>query len=291
MLGPLLFLVYINDINEGITATCKLFADDCAAYKIITSPDDVAALQADLDKLQQWEHTWLMEFNPEKCENITITLKRKPTQSAYTIHDRVLAKRDTGKYLGVTLHKKLSWNTHIEATTKKARRTIGFLNRNLRSASPKVKQECYFTYARPTLEYACQVWDPHTAHNKSIIEGVQRAAARFVTGNYRTYEEGFMTNTLKSLGWGSLESRRADIKVTTLFNIRQGNLEAPIPPDYKPHHLSTRGHSQRYQLPHTGKGPLLHSFYPTTARMWNKLREETVQCETVDQFKAQLRAN
>ena len=68
VLGPLLFLVYINDLPAQVKSEARLFADDCLLYRKICSPDDRAALQRDLDSLQRWERDWLMAFNPDKCE-------------------------------------------------------------------------------------------------------------------------------------------------------------------------------------------------------------------------------
>ena len=81
VLGPLLFLVYINDLPECVTSTPRLFADDSALYRVIDSTEDAKALQDDLDRLQAWEAKWSMEFNPDKCEVIRITNKRRVIQT------------------------------------------------------------------------------------------------------------------------------------------------------------------------------------------------------------------
>jgi hypothetical protein len=65
-LGPLLFLVYMNNLLSNVNATSRLFADDCLLYRTIKTTDDAESLQNNLDTLQQWEKDWLMSFNPEK---------------------------------------------------------------------------------------------------------------------------------------------------------------------------------------------------------------------------------
>jgi len=75
VLGPLLFLVYINDLPNRVSSTARLFADDCLLYRRIYDTHDTKTLPADLDRLQEWEADWLMEFNPTKCEVITISKK------------------------------------------------------------------------------------------------------------------------------------------------------------------------------------------------------------------------
>ena len=92
-------------------------------YRIIKSADDKIRLQNDLDRLQQREKDWLMGFNPDKCEVITIRNKRKTISGAYFINQQQLKKTDKAKYLGITIHSKLSWSHHINDTTKKANYT------------------------------------------------------------------------------------------------------------------------------------------------------------------------
>ena len=98
VVGPLLFLVYINDMPEVVNSTARLFADDCLLYRSISSPEDAIALQADLTNLEAWEKKWQMDFNPDKCEVLRVTLKRKPIVCNYNIHGKVLQTVPAAKY-------------------------------------------------------------------------------------------------------------------------------------------------------------------------------------------------
>ena len=133
VLGPLLFLLYINDLPDYIDhgSTARLFADDCVLYRTIRSVDDAQKLQKDLEALQRWEKDWLMEFHPQKCQVLHITNRRSPLREPYNIHGHVLEEVDSAKYLGVNIHRTLNWNTHINAVAKKANATRSFLQRNI----------------------------------------------------------------------------------------------------------------------------------------------------------------
>ena len=185
VLGPLLFLIFINDLPDHATSsTTRLFADDSVLYKRITTPEDSKLLQDDLDALVDWETKWSMRFNASKCQLLRITNKRKPILASYSIHEHELELVDAAKYLGVHIDSKLSFNTHVDAVTKKANSTRAFLSRNLSHCSRKIKETSYKTFVRPIAEYAASAWDPHTQRNVKKIEQIQRSSARFVTGNY-----------------------------------------------------------------------------------------------------------
>ena len=177
--------MFINDLPNQVSSEIRLFADNCLLYRTIRSQDDITSLKTDLANLQTWEKKWLMSFNPDKCEVIRITNKRKHIREAqYSIHGSILCTLDKAKYLGVTIQSNLNWKPHVNNICKKANSTLGFLRRNLRKCSNNIKEQAYRTYVRLTLEYASTVWDPHTKDLESQIEMVQRRAARFVLSDY-----------------------------------------------------------------------------------------------------------
>ena len=112
--------------------------------------------------IQDWETDWQMHFNPDKCELIRITNKRKTINAMYQIHGVQLKQTKKAKYLGLTFTSMLSWNAHIDTITKQANNTTAFLWRNLSMCPRKVKDTCYKTFVKPQVEYAATVWDPHT---------------------------------------------------------------------------------------------------------------------------------
>ncbi|KAI8480025.1 hypothetical protein Bbelb_422330 [Branchiostoma belcheri] len=103
VLGPLLFLLYINDLPYQLDSNVRLFADDCLLYVELSTQTDSQLLQKDLNTLEEWQSKWLMQFNPEKCYIMHITNKRTPHATSYQFCGQALATTKTHPYLGVTL--------------------------------------------------------------------------------------------------------------------------------------------------------------------------------------------
>ena len=131
VLGPLLFLVYINDLPSRVCSTVRMFADNCLLYRTMKTVHDTNTLQSDLDSLQHWEKDWLMEFNPSKCEAITFTRKTRPVKAKYNLHGTTLETVTSAKYLGVHVSSKLTWNEHTDVTIKKASQTLNFVRSDI----------------------------------------------------------------------------------------------------------------------------------------------------------------
>ena len=143
VLCSLLFLLYINDLPENIQSQIRLFADDTAVYLTVSDPNDSNILQSGLNYLRKWERTWDVEFNPSKCQVLHTSRARQPIHSQYTVHGEILESVDCARYLGVSISKDLSWNTHISQIANKANRTLGFVKRNERTKNQSVKEIAY----------------------------------------------------------------------------------------------------------------------------------------------------
>lgn len=287
VLGPLLFLAYINDIPDCTTSDARLFADDCLVYREIRNKADASKLQNDLTSLEAWEQKWQMCFHPEKCIVIRITNKRQPLQTQYQLHGHQLEVVDSGKYLGVTISHDLQWTKHISSTIGKATRTLGFLRRNLGRCKPSVKASAYCTLIRPSIEYASSVWDPHQSTLTKEIEQVQRRAARFVFNQYTDTSPGCVTSLLEQLEWESLQDRRAQHRLIMCYKIRHKLVD--IDPDlyYTPGDSRTRG-GHRYRQHRATKEVYNNSFFPRSVREWNHLPETVTAAPTLEEFRARI---
>lgn len=286
VLGPLLFLVYINDLPSVVSSTTRLFADDSLLYRRITTQVDVESLQNDLDQLQKWEDKWEMCFNPDKCKVLRLTLKQKPIISQYSIHGQPLETVSSAKYLGLTIDSKLTFKAHINTIAKKSNAIRAFVARTTKSCPHQVKVDAYKTYVRPILEYSSAVWDPHTQNNIQQLEAVQRRAARSVMRDYKRTSS--VTAMLKPLGWATLQERRTRARVTMMYKIVHGHVDIPQHPHLVPNLRSTRGNIMKFLVPKTRIAAYHHSFFPSTIRLWNTLTSVVVQAQSVSTFQAGL---
>ena len=119
VLGPTLFLIYINDIADNITSNIRLFADDCVLYRTINSTSDNITLQEDLNKLVHWSNIWQMDFNVKKCATMHFSSSNRKQKYEYKMKREILETVSQHPYLGVELSDNLKFNDHIDNITKK----------------------------------------------------------------------------------------------------------------------------------------------------------------------------
>ena len=284
VLGPTLFLIYINDLGEGIKSTVRLFADDTMLYSSIRNHSDSLTLQEDLAKLEVWEERWQMGFNVDKCHQLSVTNKSKKIDTTYSLHNKTLEKVKNAKYLGVEISEKLNWKTHIDAITSKANKSSAFINRNLKGCSTQIQAHCYKTITRPVLEYASTIWDPHQKSLTNQIEMVQRRTARRIMRDFR--QTSSASEMVKRLELQNLKQRRENDKTTMLYKIVNGMVDITAPPGLLvPAYRSTRGHQKKFQIPRCNTDVYKFSFFPSAIRCWNNLPTETVDTPSLPAFK------
>ncbi len=287
VLGPLLFLAYINDLPECLSpgTTARLYADDSLVYRRITSEEDAKILQEDINRLQEWEARWLMEFNPDKCEVLRITLKQAPIISEYFIHDHQLQTVESAKYLGLHIDSKLNFNTHVDKTVKKANGVRAMVQRNTQFCPRTTKAEAYKTLVRPVVEYASSIWSPHTTKNKEKVESVQRKGARYVMSDWQ--QKSSVTEMLRILEWHTLEQRRQQARLLMLFKIINGLVDID-PAQYLTPAIVRGQEAKRFIIPHTRVSAYQYSFFPAATRLWFNLAPDMTLLPTVAAFRSQL---
>ena len=287
VLGPILFLTYINDMPECITSQARLFADDTIVYRTIEDNKDCETLQSDLQSLEAWEAKWGMCFNPSKCETIHITRKKHPLVTPYILKAEELRSTKNSSYLGVSIAPDLSWNNQVAKVAAKGNRALGFIKRNIKSSSREIKTKAYNSLVRPTLEYASSVWAPGYTTLSDTIEKVQRRAARFVCNKHSRQES--VTAMLAELGWDTLEERRNKSRVTMLFKIIHAQVAIPSA-KLIPTTKSTRGNPMKFRKISTRTNYHKFSFFPTAITLWNSLTPHISQITDLDDFKSEVSA-
>ncbi|MEW8548207.1 MAG: reverse transcriptase family protein, partial [Candidatus Thiodiazotropha sp.] len=271
VLGPLMFLLYINDIGAKISpqTTIKLFADDALLYRTIDSPSDELQLQHDLDTMIDWSKTWLMRFNAKKCHLLKITRQRKTPQTKYSIDGSHLEEVQHHPYLGVELTSDLTWKTHISNISERANRILNLLRRHLYNCNQDVKTRAFTTLVRPHLEYSSTVWDPYFKQDIQTLEKIQRKGARFVTGDY-SYQHS-VTAMLDTLQWPPLEQRRKNKRLNIFYKISSNSSPVTLPEYVRPSTSCTRSHDRCYIQIQTNYEQHNNSLLPRPTRGWNAL--------------------
>ena len=189
VLGPLLFLVFINDLPDCITSNVKLFADDTKLYNIIRSIIDAEILQDDLTGLMEWCRKWKMVFNKSKC-HILHYGKRNPMY-LYHMGGRLLSSSGCEKDLGVIKSNDLKPRQHILSVIKKANQRLGMLRRSFTCIDKEIFLLVYKPMVRSILEYCHQIWSPYLKKDIEALERVQRRATKMVIGTSNmSYEKG-----------------------------------------------------------------------------------------------------
>jgi len=183
ILGPLLFLVYVDDIPQCIKHDSKvaIFADDSKLFKIIEKLSDKFSLQQDLPELSIWSDTWGMCLSIPKCKALNIPRKKIPTKREYHLDGFPLAIVSEIKDLGITVTNTLQRSQHIKVISSKANRMLGLIRRVCRDITdPDTRKLLYCSIVRPQLEYACELWSPYTSKDKLLLANVQRRATKFI---------------------------------------------------------------------------------------------------------------
>ena len=315
VLGPLLFLVHVNDLPQCVLSEVRLFADDCLLYRTIKNISDHLALKNDLLQLQEWATANGMSFNTKKCYILSIPPKsgRKFT-GFYELNETILQEVSKNPYLGVELSNDLKFSSHIDNICSRASSTLGFLRRNLHHTPSHLRKNAYLSLVRSTLEYAATVWDPVSKTKIAKLESVQRHAARFISKDYKSRKPGCVTEMLQTHELPPLEDRRKFLRLTLLFKIYEGLVPAIPPETFLTKLEPTRKRQIRaksftdcvssnfvtkYQCLNSKPLGLIptttdvysNSFFCRTIKAWNSLAEDTISAPSVESFKAQLTRN
>ncbi len=282
VLGPLLFLIYINDIDEGIAGKILKFADDTKLFGRVGTEDDINSLREDLSKLVGWSKEWLMLFNVDKCQ--VLHLGYGNGKAVYTMNGRGLKAVTEEVDLGVIIQSDLKCAKQCAKVVGQANRTLGLIKRTFGNISAEVVVQLYRSLVRPRLEYAVQAWRPHLRKDVDLIERVQRRATKLVKGmRGKSYED-----RLRLLQMTTLETRRLRGDMIEVFKILKGFEQVDYSTFFVLADGITRGHELKLAKPRCRLNCRLFSFSNRIVNAWNDLPGEVVACSTVNGFKHKL---
>ena len=197
ILGPLLFLVYINDFPLAVKCNCGLFADDSILHRKVTSESDCEDLQTELQSAYDWCNSWLVTLKSEKCKVLHLSRSKDPYHHEYWLSDKPLTAVNHHKHVDIWLESSLSWDYHINYFCAKANKVLDLIRRTFGPNNSEGVSTAYKTFAcvqtspisfvatkeigdvctqanktlvRPTLEYGCKIWNPvfSEAHQSKV---------------------------------------------------------------------------------------------------------------------------
>ena len=187
ILGPLLFLIYINDLPLSTSfSTLLLFVDDTKCFKPIRCYTDTCLLQQDLNILTNWSNDWKISFNESKCTLLRFCSSPQTTcQSNYTINHQQLSPTDSHTDLGIVMSADLSWQKHYDLISSRAYKTLGLLRRTFNTTnSVHIKKLLYLSLVRSQLTYCSTIWRPYLHKDILMLEKIQRRATEFILNDY-----------------------------------------------------------------------------------------------------------
>ena len=291
ILGPLLFLVYINDLLIGIESNARIFADDTSLFKIsVNNHSSTKVLNEDLTRITHWSHQWKMIFNPDESKQaveVVFSSKNLPTQfDDLSFHGVGVLKVNETKHLGLKLHNKLSFQSHIDDKIKKSRQGVGLMKRIYPYVPRATLELVYKLYVRPHLDYGDIIFHIPYKENPAFlsedtdeslnilmkkIESVQYDAALAASGAWHGSPRKELYD---NLGWESLHLRRELRRLSMfheIFTTEQPAYLFDIIKDHKPNPRARGADANNLRNFYTRTENFSLSFFPSTTEKWNRL--------------------
>ena len=293
ILGPLFFLIYINDLPEGIISMVKIFADDSSLFSLIL--DHIRCsneLNSDMQKVSEWARQWKMSFNPDPSKQaVEVYFTRRlnpPDPPIINFNNAAIAIQDHQNHLGLILDQGLAYDRHLDEKIKKANQGIGLIRR-LREFLPRDSLvTIYKIRVRPHLDYGDIVYDrPGNSIFSEKLESVQYGACLAITGCFRgTSREKLYLE----LGLETLADRRLSRRLVYFYKIINGFAPAYLSDVLPPQ----RGEEERragrrirppFEAPFCRTERYRSSFFPFCINEWNNLDEHIRNLPSISTFK------
>ena len=286
ILGPLLFVLYVNDICEVCSSPISLYADDAKIYRRIITINDVLILQSDLDALFAWSQLWKLSFNIKKCLQLSICRSLKVSY-VYMLDHNALERVDTINDLGVTVTSNLSWSKNIKSISAKANCLLGMIRRSISFDAPSpVKFQLYVSHIRSILEYCSPIWSPANVNDILLLERVQRHAKKYILNNYSDFSYAERCIKLSIL---PLCFRREIIDLLLFFKYLNSYVDCNFSSYFELvgslHSLRSSSNGTLLKLPRVKTTALQSSYFYRLVRLWNSLPRDIREASSVFSFK------
>ena len=280
VLGPLLFVVYINDLNDHVLySNVNLYADDSKIFKKVSTIDDRRELESDLLAIEAWMSDWQMSLNVEKSEILYMGYNNDNYQ--YSLNGQAINHKDVCRDLGVLINERLTFSNHCS----KLARSAHFRRRQFEKAfacdDRDFRVSLFCTYIRPILESNTVVWCPHHIRDINLIENVQRKFTKYIPGMFRVpYQE-----RLRMLGLETLEVRRIKSDLTFLFKLINEYVDFDCDGLFSFNLMNTRGHPLKINVQRYRLDLRKYFFINRVTPIWNSLPTQVVTADSVKGFR------
>jgi len=287
VLGPVLFVIFINDLPDVLRSWCEMYADDTKVSTTVETDAAHQILQTDIDRLVEWADTWQLRFNASKCK--VIHFGRNNPKHRYTMRLHHSENRTTletsalEKDLGVQVDSDLKFSCHIEMQVTKANKILGLIRRSYQFLDEECMRMLFTALVRPHLEFANVAWSPRYQKDKILIEGVLRRATKLVPRlTSLPYEM-----RLERLKVPSMQYRRDRGDMIEVYKYAHHLYDVSSPLTFE-ESSRTRGHNQKLRKIRVNTGVRQNFFPLRVIDTWNKLPEDIVNAPTLNSFKNRI---
>ena len=312
ILGPFLFVLFINDIPEGISAETQLslYADDTKIWRPIKTGDDISRLQKDIEYLHDWSLQNKMKFHPNKCKVLTVAGRLAEPLSllsvlpffhfVYSLGGTPLEYIESEKDLGVMVTSSLDWKEQCSKVLSKANQKLGMARRNCYFVIDSNRRRVlYLTLVRSQFEHCSIIWRPVTKTQINCLEGLQKRAIKWILHEeYMSYSQFTYIQKCRQLKIMPIEDRFDFLDLIFFFKIVKGLVPVPLPAYLTPYQGNSRLRSSHLDslcfvsstVPRASTNAFAKNFFYRTHSKWNHVPFEVRESNSLSEFKAKLNA-
>ena len=289
VLGPLLFLIYINHITANLHCKSVLFADDLKLY--LASPstksaafDAVWSLQNDVTLLYHKSLSWGLSFSVSKCACIHFSRHTHAPVHDYLLGNHPIPHKEYVRDLGVLVDSTLKFHLHIHEICCKANGVANNILRGTLCRSPSFMYQIFVTHVRPIIDFSSVVWNTGYLGDLRMLESVQRKWTKKVEG----FADLPYSERLSRLNLFSIKGRLLRADLIQVWKIMSGASPQLSGLFLRANQGRTRGHSLKIFVPHHSTDIRGRFFSVRVIGIWNSLPEVVVSAQSIQSFKRLL---